>query len=148
VSSHHNADTLLRVPHTHSSSESCFLCPDNIVCRRRAVRDCACQRAIWLVRGTVVFRSNQQSRITHPPVDIEIWQGSRITRPFVKPPEHHTGLKIACKTQKSQNFDSMSKISLVSRQILVVVEMSNWFFWVTCHTQCRFERNTTVCVFT
>jgi hypothetical protein len=35
-----------------------------------------------------------------PPVDIEIWQGSRVTRPFVEPPEHHTGLKIACKTPK------------------------------------------------
>jgi hypothetical protein len=29
---------------------------------------------------------------------------ARVTRPFVEPPERHTGLKIACKTQKSQNF--------------------------------------------
>jgi hypothetical protein len=57
-----------------------------------------------LLPNTVVFRSNRQSRVTHPPVDIEIWQGSRITRPFVEPPGRHTGLKTACKTQKSQNF--------------------------------------------
>jgi hypothetical protein len=48
---------------------------------------------------TVVFHSNRQSHVTHPPVDIEIWQGSRITRLFVEPPKRRTGLKIACKTQ-------------------------------------------------
>jgi hypothetical protein len=50
--------------------------------------------------NTVVFRSNRQSRVTHPPLDIEIWQGSHITRQIVEPPERHTGLKIACKTKK------------------------------------------------
>ena len=30
--------------------------------------------------------------------------------------------------KKAQIFDSISKFSLVSRQILAVVEMSNWFF--------------------
>jgi hypothetical protein len=92
-------------------------------------------QAIWLVMHdypTVEFHSNRQSRVTHPPIDIEIWQGSRVTQAFVEPPEHHTGLKIACKTQKSNKrakiFVSMSKISLMSRQILAVVEMSNWFF--------------------
>jgi hypothetical protein len=84
---------------------------------------------------TVVFRSNRQSRVTHPPVDIEIWQGSRVTRLFVEPPERHTGLKIACKTQKSQNFRKFG----CCRNVELV-------FWVTHHTQCRFERNTTVCV--
>jgi hypothetical protein len=49
-------------------------------------------------------------------------------QPFVEPPGRHTGLKIAYKTPKAKIFDSMSKISLVSRQILAVVEMSNWFF--------------------
>jgi hypothetical protein len=36
--------------------------------------------------ATVVFRSNRQSRVTHPPVDSEIWQGSRITLAIVEPP--------------------------------------------------------------
>jgi hypothetical protein len=35
---------------------------------------------------TVVFHSNRQSRVTHPPVDSEIWQGSRITPAIVEPP--------------------------------------------------------------
>jgi hypothetical protein len=38
------------------------------------------------------------------------------------------GSKLPVRPQKAKIFDSMSKISLVSRQILAVVEMSNWFF--------------------
>lgn len=38
------------------------------------------------------------------------------------------GLKLAVRCKKAQLFVPMSKISLVSRQILAVVEMSNWFF--------------------
>jgi hypothetical protein len=95
-------------------------------------------------KDTVVFRSNRQSRVTHPPVDIEIWQGSRITRPFVEPPERQTGLKIACKTQKSQNFRfNIENFPGVTPNFgrCRNVEM---VFGVTRHTQCRFERNTTV----
>jgi hypothetical protein len=94
--------------------------------------------------GTVVFRSNRQSRITHPPIDIEIWQRSRVTRPVVEPPERHTELKIACKTQKSENFRfDVENFAGVTpnfgccRNVELV-------FWVTRHTQCQFERNTTV----
>jgi hypothetical protein len=78
--------------------------------------------------ATVVFRSNRQSRVTHPPINIEIWQGSRVTQPFVEPPKRHTELKIACKTPKSQNFRFDVENFMVSRQILAAVEMSNWFF--------------------
>jgi hypothetical protein len=77
---------------------------------------------------TVVFRSNRQSRVTHPPIDIEIWEGSRVMRPFVEPPERHTGLEIACKTQKSRNFGFNVENFAGVTPILAVVEMSNWFF--------------------
>jgi hypothetical protein len=88
------------------------------------------------VGNTVVFRSNRQSRVTHPPIDIEIWQGSRVTRPFVEPPKCHTGLRIACKTQKSQifrfnveNFAGVTPNFGCCRNVELV-------FWVTRHTQC------------
>jgi hypothetical protein len=79
----------------------------------------------------------------HAPLSIA-WQGSRVTWLFVEPPEHHTGLKIACKTQKSQkfrfgveNFAGVTPKFGCCRNVELV-------FWVTHHTQCRFERNTTV----
>jgi hypothetical protein len=65
----------------------------------------------------------------HAPLSIsKFGKGHASCGRLSKPPKHHTGLKIACKTQKAKIFDSTSKISLVSRQILAVVEMSNWFF--------------------
>jgi hypothetical protein len=43
---------------------------------------------------TVQFRSNWQSRITHPPVDHELWSMSHVTRASVEPPSGHTGPKL------------------------------------------------------
>jgi hypothetical protein len=63
-----------------------------------ARRGVQCKR--FCLKSTVVFRSNRQSRVTHPPVDSEIWQGSRVTLAIVESPQRHTGLKIGCKVQK------------------------------------------------
>jgi hypothetical protein len=80
----------------------------------------------------------------HPPIDIEIWQGSRITRPFVEPPEHHTGLKIDRKSQKSENFRFDVEIFAGVTPNFDCCRNVKLVFRVTRHTQCRFERNTTV----
>ena len=44
------------------------------------------QNALLINPYTVVFRSNRQSRVTHPPVDSEIWLGSRVALAIVEPP--------------------------------------------------------------
>jgi hypothetical protein len=97
-----------------------------------------------VVKYTVVFHSNWQSRVTHPPIDIEIWQGSRVTRPFVEPPECHTGLKIACKTQKKAKFVFQCRKFRWCHANFGCCPNVELVFGVTRHTQCRFERNTTV----
>jgi hypothetical protein len=97
-----------------------------------------------LTASTVVFRSNRQSRVTHLPIDIEIWQGSRVTRPFVEPPERHTWLKFAYKTQKSQNFHFNVKNFAGVTPNFGCCRNVELIFWVTRRTQCRFELNTTV----
>jgi hypothetical protein len=79
--------------------------------------------------STGQFRSNQQSRVAHPPVDHELWSRSRVTRASVEPPSGHTGPKLPKKKKKTgkkdKNFGSNAEIFEVSRKNSVAAEMSN-----------------------
>jgi hypothetical protein len=77
-------------------------------------------------QDTVLFPSNRQSRVTHPPVDHELWSGSRVTRASVEPPGSHAGPQIAQKVQKKEEiFSSNVEIFEVSHKNSAAAKMSN-----------------------
>jgi hypothetical protein len=83
----------------------------------------------YTLQNTVQFRSNQQSRVTHPPVDHELWSMSRVTRASVEPPSGHTGPKLPKKKKKKREKGKISgsnaEIFEVSRKKSAAAEMSN-----------------------
>jgi hypothetical protein len=76
---------------------------------------------------TVVFRSNRQSRITRLSIS-KFGKGHASHCRLSNLPSVTQGSKLPVRLKKAKIFDSMSKISRVSCQILAVVEMSNRFF--------------------
>jgi hypothetical protein len=76
------------------------------------MKKCSTQSILY----TVLFRSNRQSHLMHPPVDHELWLRSRVTRASIEPPSGHTGPKLPKKAKKDINFGSNAEIFEMSRK--------------------------------
>jgi hypothetical protein len=89
---------------------------------------------------TELFRSNRQSRVTDPSVDVEYWLRSRVTEGFVEPPNCHNCPSSPLEHKKTS---ILSKFLRVSRKNPAAVEiiMSNRQIRsrVTPFASCRFE---------
>jgi hypothetical protein len=105
-------------------------------------------RAADVPYHTVQFRSNRQSRVTHPPVDHELWSRSRVTQASGEPPSGHTCPKLPkinkIKRQKRPKFRFKCRNFQGVTQRFGRCQNVEQVKWVTCHTPCRFERNCTV----
>jgi hypothetical protein len=75
------------------------------------------------------FKTKADSHASRTPLSISKFGKGHASRGRLSNlPSVTQGSKLPVRPQKAKIFISMSKISLVSRQILAVVEMLNWFF--------------------